>query len=42
MQTVDSEKYARVVARSRRVCGDIDADVLRGREFDAAGAGATT
>lgn len=34
MQTAESDRYARCVAASRRVRWDIEADVVRGREFE--------
>ena len=31
----DSERYARCIQTSKRVNWDIDADIIRGRRFDA-------
>jgi hypothetical protein len=33
---IDTARYAKCVAASKRVCWDIDADVIRGRRFDLA------
>jgi len=32
--TVDTERFTRCIQASKRVCWDIDADVIRGRQFD--------
>jgi hypothetical protein len=35
-QTVETERYAKCIEISKKVRGDIDQDVIRGREFDFA------
>jgi hypothetical protein len=36
MQAIATERYARCIQSSKRVCWDIDRDVIRGRRFDSA------
>jgi hypothetical protein len=36
-QAVDTDRFARCIAASKRVCWDLDADVIRGRRLEANG-----